>query len=89
MIVEFDKSFSKCLGKVGDKSILKKTESFIFKLETCARLEDISGIKKLQGHPTYYRYRLGDYRLGFELIDSNTVRLIILAHRKDVYKIFP
>ena len=37
----------------------------------------------------YYRYRLGDYRIGIEQISKSTIRLIIIAHRKDIYNIFP
>ncbi len=33
--------------------------------------------------------RIGNYRVGFELIDNSTVRFIVIAHRKDIYNIFP
>lgn len=89
MIVEFDKSFSKSIGKIKDNSVLKRTESFILILEAAERLDDVRGVKKLQGHSSYYRHRIGDYRLGFELLDKDTIRFIILAHRKEIYKLFP
>jgi mRNA interferase RelE/StbE len=43
----------------------------------------------LTGFKNYYRLRIGEYRLGFEKIDENTLRFILIAHRKDIYKIFP
>jgi mRNA interferase RelE/StbE len=43
----------------------------------------------LTGFKNYYRLRIGEYRLGFEKIDENTIRFILIAHRKDIYKLFP
>lgn len=89
MIVEFDKSFEKSLEKLKDKSLYPKIEKVISLLETSSLLSEIPSIKKLTGHKSYYRFRIGDYRLGIELISEDTVRLIIIAHRKEVYKVFP
>jgi mRNA interferase RelE/StbE len=70
MIVDFDKSFGKSLGKIKDQSVLKRIESVIIKLESAERIEDLSNIKKLQGHTAYYRIKVGDYRIGFEKLMS-------------------
>ncbi|MBN1768316.1 MAG: type II toxin-antitoxin system RelE/ParE family toxin [Prolixibacteraceae bacterium] len=45
--------------------------------------------KKLQGYKNYYRVRIGNYRLGFELIDGTIVLIILVAHRKEIYRKFP
>ena len=89
MIVEFDKSFFKYLAKIRDNSILRKVKNKILELEDANSLNNIRNHKKLTGFKYYYRIRIGDYRLGIELIDENTIRLIIIAHRKDIYKKFP
>lgn len=89
MTVEFDKAFLKSLQRIKDKSTLNKTKEQIIQLEQTSELKDIKSIKKLKGFKDYYRIRLGDYRLGFEQINKNTIRLIIIAHRKDIYKKFP
>lgn len=89
MIVEFDKSFEKSLDRLGDKSLLPKIEEIIEMLESTKSLNDLTNIKKLSGFKTYFRFRLGNYRLGFEKINETTIRLIIVAHRKDIYKHFP
>lgn len=60
----------------------------ILNLESANTLSEISGIKKLSGYKTYYRVRLGDYRVGFEKV-GDAIMLIILAHRKDIYGVFP
>lgn len=89
MIVEFDKSFEKSLDKLKDKSLFSKIEKVINKLESAASLSTITQIRKLEGYKYYYRYRLGDYRIGFEKISDTTIRLIIISHRKEIYKTFP
>lgn len=89
MIVEFDKSFEKSIDRLKDKSLFPKIEKFIDSLENINALSELSNVKKLSGYKTYYRYRIGEYRLGFEKINENTVRLIIICRRKDIYKVFP
>jgi mRNA interferase RelE/StbE len=89
MIVEFDKSFDKSLDKLKDKSLYPKIEKVISILEKTNSLIELASIKKLSGYKVYYRYRLGDYRIGIEQISKNTIRLIIIAHRKDVFDVFP
>jgi mRNA interferase RelE/StbE len=89
MIVEFDKSFEKSLDKLKDKSLYPKIEKVISILEKTNSLIELASIKKLSGYKLYYRYRLGDYRIGIEQISKNTIRVIVIAHRKDVYDVFP
>ena len=89
MIVEFDKSFDKSLDKLKDKSLYPKIEKVILILEKTNPLIELASIKKLSGYKVYYRYQLGDYRIGIEQISKNTIRLIVIAHRKEVYDVFP
>ena len=89
MIIEFDKSFEKSLEKIKNKSLFQKIEKIIIEFENARTLSELSNVKKLSGYKYYYRLRIGEYRLGFEKIAENTLRLIIVAHRKDIYKLFP
>lgn len=89
MIVEFDKSFERSLEKLSNRSLFSKIEKVILNLEAANSLDDLRSIKKLTGFKVYYRYRFGDYRIGIERISENIIRLIVIAHRKDIYKIFP
>lgn len=44
-------------------------------------------VKALKGMSGYYRLRVADYRVIYELQDNNLVILVIdINHRKDVYK---
>jgi mRNA interferase RelE/StbE len=89
MIIEFDKSFEKSLIKVKEKALFNKIESLIETIEKAEKISEIKNVKKLTGFKNYYRIRIGDFRLGFEKINDNTIRFITLARRKDIYSIFP
>jgi len=43
----------------------------------------------MTGWLNYYRIKSGDYRIGIELEPDNTIRFIVISHRKDIYKNFP
>ena len=89
MKVEFDKSFERSLGKIHDSRILHRLERIITHLEISSSLAQEPNIKKLSGYSNYFRLRIGDYRVGFELLNRTKIRFIIIAHRKDIFKIFP
>jgi mRNA-degrading endonuclease RelE of RelBE toxin-antitoxin system len=57
-------------------------------METVDGLEKIPNTKKLKGHKSAYRTRIGDYRLGF-FFESSVIILARFVNRKDIYKIFP
>jgi len=88
MVVYTTNSFNKDISKIKDKKITAKIEQVMRKMETVSAVSEIAGIKKLAGHHNAYRVRIGNYRLGFFLID-NSIRLTIFADRKDIYKYFP
>ena len=89
MILEFDKSFEKSLDKIMDKALFNKIDKLIEQIEKVNSLSELLNIKKLSGFKNYYRIRIGDYRIGFEKINDSTIRFIVVAYRKDIYKIFP
>jgi mRNA interferase RelE/StbE len=89
MIVEFDKSFLKSLDKLKDSDVKRRIEYVIGEFDKASNISDIKNLKKLIGFKTYYRIRIGDYRLGIDLKAGNIARFIVIAHRKDIYKVFP
>jgi len=47
----------------------------------------IRGYIKLEGDDELYRYRVGDYRIIYRILDLKiTVVIIKISHRKDVYR---
>jgi mRNA-degrading endonuclease RelE of RelBE toxin-antitoxin system len=88
MKVEFLKKFSKDLDELKLKSVKQALMRLIENMETADSLERVPNTKKLKGHKTAYRTRIGDYRLGF-FFQNSTILLARFVHRKDIYKIFP
>lgn len=90
MQIVFEKKIFKDFDKVDD-FVLQKVQALISGLRNTKTLEEIKigfDCKKMQGYTSYYRIRIGEYRLGFS-VDKDQVRLIRFLHRKDIYKFFP
>jgi len=88
MKVEFLKKFSKDLDNIKTKSVKQSVVRLIELMEKVDSLDDIPNTKKLKGHKSAYRTRIGDYRAGF-FFENSTILLARFLNRKDIYKIFP
>lgn len=67
----------------------KRIVETIFKiLPAINNLNQISDCQKIKGYDKFYRIRVGDYRIGFEL-RGNQIVIYRIMHRKDIYKHFP
>jgi len=89
MNIVFDKSFSRSLDKLSDKDLKQRIGTIISEIEMAENPGQIRSLKKIAGFKSFYRIRIGDYRLGLELEKNATIRFILIAHRKDIYKLFP
>jgi mRNA interferase RelE/StbE len=49
---------------------------------------DFPNVKHLTSEGSYYRIRIGDYRLGL-LLEDDTVTIVRFLHRRDIYRYFP
>ena len=88
MVVVAKKSFNKDIKKINDVKLANKIKEVILSVEKANAVTLIYNVKKLKGTANAYRIRIGDYRLGFFLINS-VVELTVFAHRKEIYKYFP
>ena len=88
MKVEFLAKFGKDLDKIDDKQIKQKIVEIIAEIESAVKLSDLSNVKKIEGFKTAYRFKLGDYRIGF-FFEKGILELARIVHRKDIYKVFP
>mgnify|MGYP003455424794 FL=1 len=88
MKVEFLKKFSMDLDDVKTRPVKQALIRVIELMEATDSLDKIPNTKKLKGHKSAYRTRVGDYRLGF-FSENSTILLARFVHRKDIYKIFP
>ncbi|HWN97702.1 MAG TPA: type II toxin-antitoxin system RelE/ParE family toxin [Blastocatellia bacterium] len=63
MKVRFKGRFTKDLRNIDNKDLLNRIKATIEQTEQAQNLQDITNIKKLKGASTYYRIRVGEYRL--------------------------
>jgi mRNA interferase RelE/StbE len=80
----YEACFEKDLKNISDKNLLKKIKSTIEEIRKTDKLSSISNLKKLRGYETFYRIRIGDYRIGIEIIEDCVIFTRVL-HRKEVY----
>ena len=89
MIIVIEDSFKKDFKKLKNPTLEKRVLSKIQDIENSPSLENISNIKKLIGFQNFYRIRIWDYRLGFEVRENGDILILVIRHRKDIYNIFP
>ena len=88
MKVVFEASFARDLKKIREKVILNRVEQAIVNVKDADDLQDISHFSKLSGYDSFYRIRVGDYRIGIEVVGEEIV-FVRMLHRKDIYRYFP
>jgi mRNA interferase RelE/StbE len=86
--VSFEASFARDLKGIRDKTLLKRVEEVIAEVKAAAALSEVRHLSKMRGYATFYRLRLGDYRIGVEVVEDEVIFVRIL-HRKEVYRYFP
>lgn len=88
MIVIITDEFRKSLKKLKSKDVSERVLEVIEDIENAQMITEIRGIKKLKGYQTAYRIRIGDYRIGLQILDD-TVHFVRVANRKNIYDEFP
>lgn len=89
MNILYAKRFSKDIDAIRHETNLKnRLLDLIGQIKKVDVLSDISGVKRIEGYPGYFRIRIGDYRLGIK-VTGNSVEMIRFLHRKDIYRRFP
>ena len=87
MEIIITKTFEKQLRLV-PKYIRESAIAVLEALETAKNVTEIKDLKKLSGYTNYYRIRIGNYRMGLQIINPKIIVVTIL-HRGAVYKVFP
>ena len=88
MKVEFRSSFTRDLKKVSENKVRQRVRQAIEQVETADQLAEIAQLKKLSGEGSYYRIRIGDYRIGLK-VEQETVIFVRCLPRRDIYRRFP
>ena len=77
-----EKSFDSDAERVKNKQVLRKLHKLILTITDADTIRKIPHTRKIKGYGSYYRIKLGDYRLGMEAIAETEVVLLRLLHRK-------
>ncbi|HTD98852.1 MAG TPA: type II toxin-antitoxin system RelE/ParE family toxin [Mucilaginibacter sp.] len=88
MKAEFTNRFYKDIDKITQATVKIDIVAVIKQVEEANNLSEVNNIKKLKGYSIAYRVRIGDYRIGI-YYENNIVEFVRVAHRKDIYKVFP
>ena len=88
MDVLYEASFQRDLRKIKDKKLLKKAREAIERVKQADNLSQVRRVKKMTGYDSLYRIRVGDYRIGIDVVE-NKVIFVRFLHRRDIYRYFP
>lgn len=88
MKVLYTNRFVKAIDRIHDKRLLADISYAIAQVKSAEDIRQIPKLKKMSGHKTAFRIKMGFYRIGV-FIEGGTVEFAALAHRKDIYKRFP
>lgn len=91
MKTAFTISFLRDVRKLPDDAVREQVRDAILLLETVPDLRSVPHLKKLSGSGSYYRIRLGDYRVGIRVEERCRYVHpgIRLLPRKDIYRYSP
>ena len=88
MRVLFRESFEKDLSKIRDKRILQSIQHTIIDLESITSIHETNVFRKIRGYDTYFRIRVGVFRIGVT-VERGTITFVRILHRKEIYRYFP
>ena len=88
MKVEFRASFNNDLGGIVSKKVRERIRWVIVEAESAQSPQEIQNLRKLRGFSSFFRIKVGDYRIGIEL-RKDTIIFIRALRRRDFYRFFP
>lgn len=87
--IEYTKRFLKELASL-PKNIQYRIESIVFEELNSSNPFELGYFNKLKGYADKYKIRVGEYRVGLTVDKRNqTIICQRVAHRREIYKIFP
>ncbi len=91
MILAFHRIFIKEFERV-PSYVKVKVLDFFELVNVSESLDGLTGVTRLTGYENYYRYRVGDYRIGLCVGVDDKVRVcnvLTIKPRGKIYKSFP
>ena len=88
MKIEFSESFLKDLRNIKNAKLLAKVGQTIENAEESNAPHQIRNFKKLKGSGSYFRIKIGEYRIGLKM-EHDTLVFVRFLSRKEIYRFFP
>lgn len=88
MNIEVKKTFLRDFGRL-PKSVQSNVTDFLMDFHTVTDIRDMKNTKKLTGFQSFYRTRIGEYRVGWRQVSQEDIIIDRVLHRKDIYKVYP
>ena len=88
MRLSFRKSFERDLKRISDPVVLRGVRQAIEQVEAAEDLSRVRGARELSGSGSFYRIRIGEYRIGLA-VEASEVEFVRVLHRRDIYRYFP
>lgn len=88
MNILYESSFKRDLSQLRDKRIKKSLQKVIEQIHIAEKPSEIIHLEKLRSRKSYYKIRIGDYRIGLELREDTFI-FVRFLHRRDIYRYFP
>ena len=87
--VEYTKRFLKELSEL-PKEVQAQVEGIVFGELLTANPFSLGYLERMTGYPDKYKIRVGRYRIGITIDkQKNSISCQRIAHRKDIYRLFP
>ncbi len=87
--VEYKRRFLKELSKLPE-GVQVQAEKVVFEDLICENPFDLGFLEQMRGYPGKYKIRIGQYRIGITVDKQNKILVCNrIAHRKDIYRLFP
>ena len=81
-------AFNRDLRRIRDRDLQRRIARKIQELEASDSISAVVGVRPMTGWECHYRIRIGDYRLGLEVVDDVAI-LLRFGHRREFYRYFP
>ena len=88
MEIRYRTSFGRDLRRERNSDLRRRVERIVEQLQRAPSVASVPGLAAMQGYKNHYRIRVGDYRLGV-IVDGDSVILVRLLHRREIYRHFP
>ena len=81
-------SFDRDLKKIRDSKLRDRVRAILESALHADTLREVEDVQPISGHPSHFRIRVGEFRIGVRL-DGDILTFARFATRRDFYRIYP